>query len=128
MAITDIEVVEAQIILMGPSLLNTAEEVSSFVEQARTEVVPEKVDGRLSPRGEVEFIKIFTLRKDRTRLHVSGSIFLAEMEYPSESSFERLAEIVGFVSTSTQLEDGVSIRTRYGIFLVVRSRFRNTYT
>ena len=113
MAVTIEDVIEANLILVGVSLVNTSEELSAFRKDVGTEVV------RAETGFGAEVIdRTHTLNRDRIRVVGTPDRSAIVRDYPAERDLERLAQVAEMAIANTDLNEQALKALGYNIELV----------
>lgn len=104
MAITIRNVLNANVVLAGISLLNTPSELKAFMDGINVdEVVSNASLQSREPSPNADAERTFSLGKERITLDISLSRSILGRDYPEWEDLERLAEVAGHAIAKTDL-------------------------
>lgn len=103
MSVTEQEVLKANFVMVGASLLNSQNEIDAFRAVVDAEVLAELpgLPGLAVDSPLQDFPKRLTLNRDRITLDLSPARSVIEREYPQEEDLDRLAKVAESALSST---------------------------
>ena len=106
MAVTEWEVLKANLVLAGIELLRTQNEITAFQTVVNADVAT-AASGVIigSPTSVAEAGRLLSLHKDRIGLELFPSRSVITRAYPIEQDLDRLAEVADHAVTNTALGD-----------------------
>ena len=105
MAVTALEVLKAELVLVGVGLVKTPEELTAFRSAVGSDVVAAPSLTANIPSGITEPGSLLTLDRERISLDISPSRSIIRRGYPPLDGLARLAQVAGFAITGTDLSD-----------------------
>ncbi len=123
MAITIRNVLNANVVLAGISLLNTPSELKAFMDGINVDEVVSNtsLQGR-DPSPNVDAERTFSLGNERITLDISLSRSILGRDYPEWEDLERLAEVAGHAIAKTDLLERSPRAFGYNLDLVYTQR------
>ena len=113
MAVTIENVLQANMVLVGVSLINTADELAAFRQGVRTEVTTSEAGW-----GTEVVNRAHALDRDRIKVTRSPDRSAIAREYPTKSDLKRLAQVASIALMNTNLEGQSLLAFGYNIELV----------
>ena len=117
MTVTIQDVLKANLVLVGISLLNKPADLEKFKDTVDSEVVGRALIPNISS-SVAEAARVFTLQKDRISLDLSPSRSVISRDYPQKDNLDRLARVAALAISNTDLEGRTSQAFGYNIELV----------
>lgn len=120
MAAAVLEVLKANLMLVGVGLLTEQEEFESFVREVAVDVSVAIGLSPNNPTGMPEPLRKIVLNRDRIEIETSLSWTSVSRDYPEERDLERLSAIAGLAIAKTYPQDRPSQPFGFNIELVYR--------
>ena len=118
MSVTALEVLKAELVLVGVGLIKTPEELVAFRSAVGSDVVAALSLTTNIPSGITEPGGSLTVDRERISLDISPSRAVIRRDYPSLDDLARLVQVAGFAITNTDLADQKPRAFGYNIELV----------
>ena len=118
MAATLLDVVSANLVLVGIGLLNQPDEVARFGNALNAELRVEFSHVPNVQAGLTELSRTLTLSRERTVLNLSSSRSMIAREYPEKADLDSLAKVVGQAIACTEIGEQQPRAFGYNIEMV----------